>query len=64
MKFLSRKQVIALVLYSRAHLDRLSKAGLFPQPVRLGQGRVGYVDDEVYAWMNQRIAERDGHTGS
>ena len=62
MRFLSKKQVRDLVLYSSAHIARLENAGRFPKRVRLGQGRVGYVEDEVVEWMKARVAERDSPT--
>jgi prophage regulatory protein len=64
MKFLSKKQVKAIVTYSLAHTARLEAAGLFPKRVRLGTGRVAYVESEVLDWMTARIADRDRHTGS
>ena len=56
---LSKKQVRSLVLYSFAHIDRLEKAGKFPKRVRLGQNRVGWVESEVVAWIEERISRRD-----
>ncbi len=64
MKLLSKRQVRQIVLYNPAHIARLKKAGLFPKRVRLGQGRVGWIDSEVDGWVNAWIAERDQHTGS
>ena len=64
MKFLSKKQVRALVLYCFAHMARLEAAGKFPKRVRLGTGRVAYVESEILEWMKARVAERDGTTGS
>ena len=58
MRFLSKKQVRALVLYSFAHIARLEKAGKFPLRVRLGPNRVAYVEDEVLEWMQARVSER------
>ena len=63
MKLLSKKSVREKVLYSPAHIARLEAAGLFPKRVRLGQGRVGWVEDEVEDWLRKRISERDAHTG-
>jgi len=60
-RLLSKKQVRELVLYSYAHIDRLEKAGLFPQRVRLSPhrtGRVGYVEDEILAWIEAKLAQR------
>lgn len=64
MRFLSKKQVSQLVLYSPAHIARLEQAGRFPKRVNLGQCRVGWVEEEVQAWMAARVAERDSPTGS
>lgn len=59
MKLLSKKQVRDMVLYSPAHIARLEADGKFPKRVRLGSGRVGWVDQEVDDWILARIAERD-----
>lgn len=48
--------------YSRTHIDRLEAAGQFPKRVKLGEGRyaaVAWVEDEVDAFLRERIAERD-----
>jgi prophage regulatory protein len=59
MKLLSKKAVREKVLYSPAHIARLEQAGQFPKRVRLGQGRVGWVEQEVEDWIAARIALRD-----
>lgn len=59
MRFLSRKQVRDLVLYSPQHIARLEAAGKFPKRVKLGQCRVGWVEQEIRDWIIARIAERD-----
>ncbi len=64
MKLLSKKQLREMVLYSPQHIARLEAAGQFPKRVRLGQGRVGWIDSEVEDWLRERIAQRDAHTGS
>jgi prophage regulatory protein len=33
--------------------------GRFPAPVPLGERAVGWIEDEVAAWQDARIAERD-----
>jgi prophage regulatory protein len=33
--------------------------GRFPAPVPLGERSVGWIEEEVAAWQNARIAERD-----
>lgn len=64
MRILSKRQVKELVLYSPQHIARLEKVGKFPKRVRLGNNRVGYVEDEVWEWLQDRIDERDKPTGS
>ena len=62
LRLLSKKQVKDLVLYSYAHIDRLEKAGLFPKRVRLSRyrtGRVGWMESEITAWLQSKLAERD-----
>ena len=61
LRLLSKKQVKELVLYSYAQIDRLEKAGLFPTRVRLSSyrtGRVGYLESEILAWIEARLATR------
>jgi prophage regulatory protein len=62
MRLLSKRQVRELVLYSPQHIARLEAAGAFPKRVKLGQCRVGWVEQEVLDWVNVRIAERDRPT--
>ena len=61
-RLLSKKDVRSRVLFSPAHIDRLEKAGLFPKRVRLGQNRVGWVEQEIEDYIQERIAERSSLT--
>ena len=57
MRFLSKKEVKRLTLYSDSQRARLEDAGSFPKRRRLGEGprcRVGYPDVEVYQWMRSK----------
>lgn len=54
MKFLTPKAVCDQIALSRATLDRMVAAGLFPQPIRLTQRRLAYRADDVEAWMNAK----------
>jgi len=47
MRLLSKKQVREKVLYSPAHIARLEAAGSFAKRIRLGQGRVGWLEAEI-----------------
>lgn len=62
MRMLSKRQLKELVLYSPQHIARLEAAGKFPKRVRLGESRVGWIEDEVMGWLQQRIDERDKPT--
>jgi len=64
MRLLSKKHLREMVLYSPQHIARLEAAGQFPKRVRLGAGRVGWVEQEVLDWLQQRIALRDAAHGS
>ena len=59
MKMLSKRQLKELVLYSPQHVARLEVAGQFPKRVQLGQCRVGWVEQEVLGWLQERIRRRD-----
>ena len=58
-KMLSKRQVKELVLYSPQHIARLEAAGQFPKRVQLGANRVGWIEEEVLAWLQERIDARD-----
>tara|TARA_B100001971_G_C17913625_1_gene394130 strand:- start:91 stop:264 length:174 start_codon:yes stop_codon:yes gene_type:complete len=55
---LSIKDVRARVPYSSVQIWRKERAGEFPGRVRLGANRVGWVEAEVEAWLNSKLAER------
>jgi prophage regulatory protein len=44
--------------FSRVHIDRLQKAGKFPKKVMLGPNTAAYLESEILAWLEARIAER------
>jgi len=58
MRMLSKHQLKELVLYSMQHIARLEKAGKFPKRVKLGECRVGWVEQEVLDWLQGRIDDR------
>ena len=59
LRILRRKELKAKVGYSPAHIDRMEKAGFFPHRVELGPGAVGWLEHELDAWIEARVAERD-----
>ena len=62
MKLLSKRQLKELVLYSPQHIARLENAGEFPKRVKLGNNRVGWIEQEVLDWLQIRIDARDQQT--
>jgi len=59
MKILSKKALKELVLYSPQHVARMEKAGTFPKRVLLGPNRVGWVEQEVLDWLQERLENRE-----
>ncbi|MDU8910993.1 helix-turn-helix transcriptional regulator [Aestuariicoccus sp. MJ-SS9] len=59
MRILSKRELKELVLYSPQHIARLEKAGKFPKRVYLGPNRVGWVEDEVLNWLQERLDRRE-----
>jgi prophage regulatory protein len=58
MKILSAKDVCEKIGKGRTKLWELTKAGRFPQPVKIDNG-IGYLEHEVDAWIAALAAERD-----
>jgi prophage regulatory protein len=47
--------------YSKTHLMRLIKAGRFPPPIHLGGRLCSWVEHEIDAHIEAKIAERDAN---
>ena len=58
-KILLKRQVLDRVPYSGTHIYRLVKRGLFPNQVRIGANRVGWLESEVEEWLASKIATRN-----
>jgi prophage regulatory protein len=63
-RFLSRKQVLALINRSPVTLWRWTRAGIFPAPCKIGPRSVAWLESEIAAWQAERVAERDHLHGS
>ena len=53
-KMSSKKQVLEKVPFSETTLWRRISAGDFPQPVQLSPNKIGFFDDELEVWQEQR----------
>ncbi len=64
-KMLNIKAVIEITALSRSTIYELMKPSskyydeTFPKPVRLTEIRVGWVAQEIYDWLEQKIAKRE-----
>ncbi len=58
-RFLDKKELKHRVLFSSQHFQRLEEDGKFPKRAYLGPNRVGWFENEVDDWINERKLERD-----
>jgi prophage regulatory protein len=59
MRLLDWQQLKPIIPYCRQHILRLEKTGDFPRRVRVGPGRVAWLESEVVDWIAARAAERE-----
>ncbi|MCD8512877.1 MAG: AlpA family transcriptional regulator [Nitrincola sp.] len=55
MKFLRLPEVVNATGLSRSSLYRLIEDGTFPSSIRIGGRSVAWCDEEVNAWIEERI---------
>jgi len=60
---LRRKQVEARTGLSRSTIYLRIQEGTFPKPISLGERAVGWVENEIEAWLASRIENRDSAQG-
>ena len=60
MKFIRLKEVIDRTGLARATIYKYMVEGELPKSVSLGGRSVGWVESEVEAWIDSKIAARDG----
>lgn len=56
---LKLKEVQKMTGLSRSTIYAYIDKGLFPRQVKLGERCVAWVEEEVIAWLDARIADRD-----
>jgi prophage regulatory protein len=59
LSILRRKQVEDRTGLSRSTIYLRIQEGTFPRPVNLGARAVGWLENEIDAWLNSRIEIRD-----
>jgi prophage regulatory protein len=52
--------VVKMTGLSKSSVWRKVKAGEFPSPIKLGPQARGWPQNEILAWVQARISERDG----
>lgn len=57
-RLMAPKEAAAATSLSRTLLKLMADAGEFPQPVKLGERRIGYLREEVDEWIDTRVAAR------
>jgi prophage regulatory protein len=57
-KLLRRPKVEQLTGLGRSSIYALMKEGSFPQSVSLGRRAVAWVEEEIVAWIDERINAR------
>ena len=60
MKILSAKDVAKKTSLSVPHIRRAAKANLFPAPIPLSDSRLGWLEEEIDAWLKQTILSARG----
>ena len=58
-KLIKINDVTAMTGLSKSHLYALVQQGIFPKPVKLTERSSAWVESEVQAWIDTRIAQRD-----
>jgi predicted DNA-binding transcriptional regulator AlpA len=61
-RFLRRPEVEQATGYSISTLYRKAKQGKFPKQIKLGERASGWLQSEVQAWIEDRVAESRGPT--
>lgn len=55
-KILSKSQVVEIVGFSARTLYKEVAAGRFPRQIQITPGRVGWLQSDVQAWLDKRVA--------
>ncbi len=63
MKILRRPVVEDLTGLSRSTIYLRIQEGTFPRPINLGARAVGWLENEIEAWLASRIENRDSDQG-
>jgi prophage regulatory protein len=51
IKVLKVEEVIQLTRLSRSTINRLKQLGKFPEPIRLSDRSIGWLEDDIQGWI-------------
>jgi prophage regulatory protein len=54
-----KKELLELTGLKRTTIQEAIEAGTFPKPIPLGARSIGWLESEILAWQQARIAVRD-----
>lgn len=54
LRIITQKELLKLIPFTAQHIRRLEKAGKFPQRLKLGKSKVGWLLAEIKAWIASR----------
>jgi len=63
MKMLRLPEVIEATGLSRPTIYRLEAKGEFPKRRRLGRNSIGWIEEEIHAWIQARPTADPGRSG-
>ena len=63
-RIIDRHELKRLIPYSLTHIGRLEAQGRFPQRIRLGANRIGWLHSEVVTWITELAERRSNHCSS
>ena len=58
-RILRRKEVEEITGLSRSSIYLRIQRGTFPAPIKLGARAVGWLEQEIEAWLEARVSERN-----
>lgn len=58
-RLITKQELRRLVPYSGTHIARLERRHQFPRRVRIGANRIGWLESEVFAWIEEKAQARE-----
>ncbi|MDT3714358.1 AlpA family transcriptional regulator [Pseudomonas soli] len=59
MRILRMKMVVEITGLARSTVYKYIAEGIFPKPIALGGRSVGWVESEIFDWIQARVTERN-----